>query len=190
VTALPVIVGEEISSREGEIAVLFVKEWIPLSLSMEETTARIREQAGLVYIPHPLARDVPTALRRENLEAIIEEVDILEGFSAHVLCEADNRAAQDIARQCAIPPAAGSDAHFAREIGRAGAELDDFTTPQELLQSLQRGNIFGHRSPYPFSAVTCGLSYIDKFRQFLRKARRPDSKPDAILSNSTHARFG
>lgn len=108
VTALPVIVGEEISSREGEIAVLFVKEWIPLSLSMEETTARIREQAGLVYIPHPLARDVPTALGHQNLEAIIQGVHILEGFNARILCQADNRAAQEIARQRAIPPPAGT----------------------------------------------------------------------------------
>jgi predicted metal-dependent phosphoesterase TrpH len=166
----PVIVAEEVNSQQGEIAGLFLKEWIPPGLSMEETIARIREQGGLVYIPHPLARDVPTALKRENLEAIIEEVDILEGFNARILCQADNLAAQEIARQRAIPLAAGSDAHFAREIGRAGVELDAFTNPQELLKNLEQGRIFGRRTPYLFSVVTCGLWYVDKFRELLLKA--------------------
>jgi predicted metal-dependent phosphoesterase TrpH len=165
----PVIVGEEINSQRGEIAGLFLKEWIPPALSMEETVARIREQEGLVYIPHPLARDVPTALGRENLEVIVEEADILEGFNARILCQTDNLAVQEIARQRSIPLAAGSDAHFAREIGRCGVELADFTTPQELLENLQRGCIFGRRTPYLFSAVTCGLWYVDKFRGLLRK---------------------
>jgi predicted metal-dependent phosphoesterase TrpH len=166
----PVIVGEEVNSQQGEIAGLFLKEWIPPALLMEETIARIREQGGLVYIPHPLARDVPTALGKGNLEAIIEEVDILEGFNARILRQADNLAAQEIARQRGIPLAAGSDAHFAREIGRAGVELDDFTGPQELLTNLKRGRIFGRRTPYLFSVVTCGLWYVDKFREIVRKA--------------------
>ncbi len=176
----PVIVGEEISSSHGEIAGLFLQEWIQPGLSMEETIARVREQGGLVYISHPLARDVPSALGRENLRAIIEEVDILEGFNARILCQADNLAAQEIARQRGIPLAAGSDAHFAREIGRAGVEVDDFATPQELLQALQQGRIFGRRTPYLFSAVTCGLCYIDKLREFMRKTRITGSKPDAV----------
>jgi len=166
----PVIVGEEVNSQEGEIAGLFLNEWIPPGLSMQETIARIRVQKGLVYIPHPLARDVPTALGLDNLEAIIEEVDILEGFNARILCQADNLAAQEIARRRGIPLAGGSDAHFAREIGRAGVELDDFATPQELLENLQQGHIFGCRTPYLFSAVTCGLWYIDKFRELLQTA--------------------
>ena len=79
---------------------------------MEETIARIRQQGGLVYVPHPLASGVPGALRRQNLEAIIDQVDIVEGFNARILWQADNLAAQEIARQRHIPLAGGSDAHF------------------------------------------------------------------------------
>lgn len=167
----PVIVSEEVASQQGEIAGLFLHEWIPPGLPMEETIARIRQQGGLVYIPHPLARDVPTAIGRANLEAIIAEVDVLEGFNARILFQADNLAAQEIARQRRIPIAAGSDAHFAREIGRAGVEVHGFATPKELLENLNRGRIFGRRTPYLFSVATCGLWYIDKFRDLLRKAR-------------------
>jgi predicted metal-dependent phosphoesterase TrpH len=165
----PVIVGEEVASQQGEIAGLFLHEWIPPGLPMEETIARIRQQGGLVYIPHPLARDVPSALGRQNLEAIIDNVDIVEGFNARILWQADNLAAQQIAGQRHIPLAAGSDAHFAGEIGRAGVEVDTCTTPQELLDGLRSGHIFGRRTPYLFSVATCGLWYVDKFRDLLRR---------------------
>jgi len=159
----PVIVGEEIASQDGEIAGLFLHEWIPPGLAMEETVARIKEQGGLVYVPHPLARDVPTAIGPQNLESIIDQVDILEAFNARILCQADNLAARDLAREHNIPMGEGSDAHFAREIGRAGVVVDEFGTPEELLHGLTRGSTYGRRTPYLFSVATCGLWYIDKF---------------------------
>lgn len=168
----PVIVGEEVASQQGELAGLFLHEWIPPGLPMEETIARIRQQGGLVYVPHPLARDVPSALGRQNLEAIIGNVDIVEGFNARILWHADNLAAQQIARQWDILLAAGSDAHFAGEIGRAGVEVDRCSTPQELLDGLRSGHIFGRRTPYIFSVATCGLWYFDKLKQFLAKFAR------------------
>jgi predicted metal-dependent phosphoesterase TrpH len=161
----PVIVGEEIGSQQGEISGLFLSEWIPPSLSAQETIDRIKEQDGLVYVPHPLARDVPTALGRKNLEAIIDRVDIMEGFNARILRHADNIAAQEVARQYDIPTAAGSDAHFAREIGRAGVELEPFTDPAEFLTKLRGGTIFGRRTPYFYSLITCGLWYVDKVKE-------------------------
>jgi len=168
----PVIVGEEVRSQQGEIAGLFLSEWIPPGLSAEETIDRIKEQGGLVYVPHPLAKDVPTALGRTNLEAIIDRVDMLEAFNARILRHADNLAAQKIARQYNVPIAAGSDAHFAREIGRAGVELDPFAGPAEFLENLRGGTIFGRRTPYLYSLVTCGLWYVDKGRELAHRARR------------------
>ena len=167
----PVIAGEEIASQQGEIAGLFLREWIPPGLSMQETLDRIRQQGGLVYVPHPLARDVPTAIGRRHLETIIDQVDILEGFNARILWGSDNLAAQKIAREREIPMAAGSDAHFAREIGRAGIELAGFSTPEQLLSGLGTARIFGSRTPYVYSAITCGLWYVDKLRQMVHAAR-------------------
>ncbi len=48
-----IIVGEEITTTEGEIIGLFLSKGIPPGLSPEETIHRIRRQNGLVYIPHP-----------------------------------------------------------------------------------------------------------------------------------------
>jgi hypothetical protein len=123
-------------------------------------------------VPHPLACDVPTALGRKNLEAIIDRVDILEGFNARILRQADNLAVQGLAHQHNIPLAAASDAHFAREIGRAGVELEPFDGPEEFLKNLRGAAIFGRRTPYLYSLITCGLWYVDKGRELVRKARR------------------
>src|SRR6267142_2005422 len=43
-----VIVGEEVSTRDGEIIGLFLEKPIPRDLSGEETIARIRDQRGIV----------------------------------------------------------------------------------------------------------------------------------------------
>src|SRR3990172_6711596 len=51
-----VIVGEEIRSSEGEIIGLFLGEEVHAGLPAEETIERIRAQAGLVSLPHPLDR--------------------------------------------------------------------------------------------------------------------------------------
>jgi epoxide hydrolase-like predicted phosphatase len=90
----PVVVGEEIGSQQGEIAGLFLQEWIPPGLTARETIDRIKKQGGLVYVPHPLARDVPSALGRKNLDAIIDRVDVVEGFNARILRHEDDLAAQ------------------------------------------------------------------------------------------------
>lgn len=169
----PVIVGEEIASQAGEIAGLFLKDLIPPGLSLEETIGLIREQGGLVYAPHPLARDVPRALGRDNLLAILDQVDIIEGFNARILHRADNLAAQALALERDIPLAAGSDAHFIREIGRAGVEMDSFNSPREFLQNLPAGSLFGRSTPYLYSLVTCGLWYVDKFWELLRRSTAP-----------------
>jgi predicted metal-dependent phosphoesterase TrpH len=173
----PVIVGEEVASEQGEIAGLFLKEWIPPGLSIQETMDRIKEQGGLVYVPHPLARDVPSAVGQRTLETILGQVDILEGFNARILWSADNIVTQEIARQHGLPIAAGSDAHFAREIGRAGVEMDGFVDPESFLSSLRAGRIYGRRTPYLYSLVTCGLWYVDKARETLARLQRPTASP-------------
>src|SRR3989304_5927036 len=48
-----VIVAEEVLTTQGEIMGMFLKETIPGGLTPAETVKRIRDQGGLVNIPHP-----------------------------------------------------------------------------------------------------------------------------------------
>jgi predicted metal-dependent phosphoesterase TrpH len=48
-----IIVGEEITSKDGHILGLFLKEQVPPGLSAGETLKRIKEQGGITVAPHP-----------------------------------------------------------------------------------------------------------------------------------------
>ena len=133
-----VIVGEEIGTEHGGIGALFVTEAIPPQLSVEETVSRIRAQGGLVYVPHPLARGVPGRLAHSKLWSIASQVDVIEGYNARTPLVVDDRRACEFAHRHVLAIAAGSDAHFAFEVGRAWTEMEEFHTPSEFLESLAR----------------------------------------------------
>ncbi|HEY8820166.1 MAG TPA: PHP domain-containing protein, partial [Dehalococcoidia bacterium] len=51
-----VIISEEIRSTEGEIIGYFLHDPVPKRLTPEETVRAIREQGGIVGVPHPFDR--------------------------------------------------------------------------------------------------------------------------------------
>jgi len=51
-----VIISEEIRSSEGEIIGYFLHDPVPKRLSPEETVRAIKEQGGIVGVPHPFDR--------------------------------------------------------------------------------------------------------------------------------------
>ncbi|HSB87225.1 MAG TPA: PHP domain-containing protein, partial [Ilumatobacteraceae bacterium] len=48
-----VIVGEELRTAAGEVIGLFLSEHVPAGLEPRAAARAIREQGGVVYIPHP-----------------------------------------------------------------------------------------------------------------------------------------
>ena len=62
---LVVIPGEEVKTKgQGEVIGLFLTEEIPKGMPFADTLAAIREQGGLVYIPHPFDRRHASPIRR------------------------------------------------------------------------------------------------------------------------------
>ena len=59
-----VIIGEEVASASGEITGLFLNETIPAGLTALQTVERIKDQVGLVSIPHPFDRFLSTRSRK------------------------------------------------------------------------------------------------------------------------------
>ena len=51
---IEVIVGEEVTTKQGELIGLFLKKRIPPLLDIFLTAEKIKKQGGLVIIPHPL----------------------------------------------------------------------------------------------------------------------------------------
>jgi Glycosyltransferase Family 4/PHP domain len=132
-----VIVAEEIKTDgQGEVIGLFLQEKIPRGLTMAETIAEIREQGGLVYVPHPFDRmhSVPDY---EHLLPNLTEIDAIEVFNPRVAISAFNDEAARFAAKYRIVAGAGSDSHVAQGLGSVRIRMRDFEGPAEFLQSLR-----------------------------------------------------
>jgi len=141
-----VIIGEEVESLEGEIIGLFLREEVPAGLSPDETVRRIKDQGGLVCVPHPFDRFRREHLAEAALMRILPQVDVIEAVNARTTLRADNERASRFAQEHGLAMSAGSDAHSPRELGRVCVEMSDFEGPQELLQALRQGRIVGRVS--------------------------------------------
>ncbi len=139
-----VVVGEEVRTRAGELIGLFLTERVPYVLPVEDAVARIREQGGLVYAPHPLDR-ARRGLGERGLEelALRGSLDVVEIFNAKVRDPCDNERAAELARRHGLPGGAGSDAHDPEGIGAAYLEMPDFDGAVEFLAGLRSARVVG-----------------------------------------------
>ena len=81
-TGLQVIVGEEITTADGELVGLFLEQKVPPGLTADRSIDLIHEQGGLAYVPHPFSRNRRRHLRRSALESVAPKLDIVEVFNA------------------------------------------------------------------------------------------------------------
>lgn len=143
-----VIVAEEIATTAGEIMGLFLSEGIPQGLSAQEAILRIRDQGGLVAIPHPFGRSLSRHASMLISTKILSQVDIIEAFNSRTPFSSSIRKAAMLAKEQGKAASAGSDAHTLGEVGRAYVEMPEFDGPADFLTSLAQGQIFGRRSSY------------------------------------------
>ena len=160
----PVIVGEEIKTARGDIIGLFLEKPVPPRLTPLETVKRVKEQGGLVGIPHPLDRVRPTAMGRQSIMEILPWVDFMEGFNSHTLLSRDNRRGLEFAVGHTLPVVACSDSHSALELGRTytevpAEELDG--TPEGLMRAIRLGDCVGRR-PNPLLLMAPGFAKVRK----------------------------
>ncbi len=136
---IPIVVGEEVSTSLGDVIGLFLKEEIEPGYSPEETMMAIKEQGGLVYIPHPFDRQRRTRLFKEALDNLIGFIDIIEVWNGKTRYVEDNDKAAAYAADHGVVACAGSDAHRVLELGRSAMEVNSFETASEFLDALRCG---------------------------------------------------
>ena len=140
-----VVVGEELRTQLGEIIGLFLTERIPFGVSPIEAARRIRDQGGVVYLPHPFD-PMRANLRPEIIDELVAEglVDVVEARNGKTSLEHLNQEAADYAATHGLLAGAGSDAHVPSALGAVYVEMPDFDGPAEFLASLAEGEIIGH----------------------------------------------
>jgi len=167
ISPIPIIVGEEILTRDGEVSGLFLQEAIPPNLDTQQTIDLIHEQGGLAYVPHPLDRLRSSALAFDTLIEIVDSLDFIEILNARVTFSLDNRLAEALAEAHHLLKSAGSDAHQGGEIGHAYVEMPPFDDAASFLASLSQGVICGKISS---PLVHMGSTYAKVAKEIMASA--------------------
>ena len=142
-----VIIGEEVKSAAGDIIGLFLEREVPRGLTAADTVRAIKEQGGLVLVPHPFDRFRPSAIKNDSLLEILPDVDALEAFNAHNLLTRDNDRADALCREKGLIGVAVSDSHTPLELGRTYMEVSEFDgTPAGFKEALSRARLVKRRA--------------------------------------------
>jgi predicted metal-dependent phosphoesterase TrpH len=138
---LLVIPGEEVKTDgQGEVIGLFLSREVPAGLSFADTITAIKEQGGLVYLPHPFDR-LHTIADSATLHRHLADVDAFEVYNARLLFENYNDEALRFAAKYNLRMGAGSDAHVLQGVGTGAMRMRAFEGPEEFLLSLRTAQV-------------------------------------------------
>lgn len=142
---LDLVMGEEISTSEGEIIGLWLNEEIPKGMTAEETVDAIRAQGGVVVAPHPFSLHVPSLQDRIfNLD-----IDAIETINAGHIDSYSNSQAQRVANTHGRWATLGaSDAHSMPTMGHAWTEYRGLGE-EDLRRSIMRRECYARGYSVP-----------------------------------------
>ena len=176
-----VIVAEEVKTADqGEVIGLFIEDKIPRGMTLQETIAAIRDQGGLVYVPHPFDRmhSVPDY---EHLLDVVEDIDAIEVFNPRVAFSSFNEEAERFAAKYRIVAGAGSDSHVAAGLGSVKIRMRDFDGPEEFLESLRDADIVRRKT---------SLLYVQALKFIQTKATPENARRRTARPGAGQARAG
>lgn len=131
-----VVPGVEVTTRQGHLIGLGVRENIEQGLDSWETAEKIRSLGGTVVVPHPF-QFLRHGIDRKSLERI--KPDCIETWNSRYFTGLRNRQAVRYAERKGIPAVAGSDAHSPDMVGKAYTLVDAEPEEEEILEALEDG---------------------------------------------------
>ncbi len=145
-TDFPIIPGMEISSADGHIVALNVKELIPRDLTAVETVERIHKAGGIAIACHPYV-----LFKGCLKDAVTGDFDAIEIINAHAYpFKRSIKKAQEKAEQYGLPRVAGTDSHFRTQIGWGYTEIDaEAPTADAIVKAIAAGKCSPHGQAVP-----------------------------------------
>ncbi len=159
-----IIIGEEITTAEGELIGLYLTEVVPAGLSALETAEKIHAQGGLVYVPHPF-ETVRKGLPLHVLEQIGKEVDIVETRNGRAVFQNRSVEAKAWAAKHKKSGAASSDTHGRSGWSKTYSLVAEVPTRESLVGLL-------HEGEYEFAAPGLRGVLYPKVNRLKKKLRR------------------
>lgn len=141
-----IIIGEEISTTQGEIVGLYLTQPIAPGQSPIATTRAIKQQGGIVYIPHPF-ETVRSGLSEKALDSIVHDVDIVEVHNGRAVFQNCGPQAARWAKLNHKVIAASSDAHGAKGLGTTYTLVSEKPNKQNIIKALQKARYVTNRPP-------------------------------------------
>lgn len=126
-----VVVGEEVSTADGEIVGLFLTEKVPHSLSAEETIDRIHALGGVAIAPHPFSAHCSSVADKLG-ELKLDGVEVFNAFHRDGYA---NDIAQKMCKDLPLAKTGGSDAHAPMMVGD-GYTTFEGTTAEDLRRAI------------------------------------------------------
>jgi predicted metal-dependent phosphoesterase TrpH len=169
-----VIVGEEIRTADGDLIAAFLREAVPPGMSARESIAAVREQGGLVGMPHPFDRLRGSLLRDASMRELCTLVDWIEVHNARLVGRGNEQAAL-LARESGLAGVAVSDAHSVMEVGVAYTALEgDLSTPEGLLTALGAVELVPGRASILVRVLTPVAKVVNRARGNRRIPRQTE----------------
>jgi hypothetical protein len=158
---LRVIVGEEISTSQGHLIGLFLREHVEPGQSPRRTAELIHRQGGVVVVPHPFNRLFDCSLR-EAVYDVIDLVDAVEVSNAQNFLPLANRQALALAERFNLPMLVGVDAHHSGSLDSCHQWVPAFTGPREFVHALGQAQRVTGRHPATYFLKTAWLTLLDR----------------------------
>jgi len=173
---IEVVIGEEVSTKDGEIVGLWLTEQIEPRLSAEETIGKIREQGGLVIAPHPFSFHVP-AIKEKLFDLDVDGIEVLNGGHVDMY---SNRMATEVSKKYAGRWAeiGASDAHSVSTMGYAWTEFEGKGS-DDLRKAILEKRTISCGIPVPVDkAVFWSISVVFKASKMILRSMFGRLKPD------------
>lgn len=184
---IEVVVGEEVTTADGEIIGLFLNERIPDNLSVEETVDIIRSQGGLTIAPHPFSFHV-AGLQEKIFSLDLDGFEVLNGGHVDSYSNAFAGAVMDKypGRWAAI---SGSDGHSVHTVGYNWTEFEGNTADDFRKAVLQKKTSAAGRPTPVFGVLQWSAEVVwggqkMMYRSMIHRLPDDDEKPLVKKINS------
>jgi predicted metal-dependent phosphoesterase TrpH len=144
-----VIPGIEISTSNGHIIALNVREAIQRELSVEETVDKILDLGGIPIVPH-LYRNM-SGINKDNLMKIRSKVSVIEVFNSCSVPLTNLKIAK-LAKELKLGGTGGSDSHNPKYVGCGYTTIDttDFNV-DTIISEIYKKKTWGEGETLPLS---------------------------------------